>query len=145
MLEQAPKSRLDQLTDKIRNELEQIPNCEMVKILSGGNYRYIPGRGLQVYLNDPMCGHVMVSVFYNLEGVSQDEFVITNMTTLPYDKTGFGFGGNTVRGILRSLEDLSDLKFIRAVQVQRDSERFWEKLGFEKLGNVTNDFEYKRS
>lgn len=69
------------------------------------------------------------------------EVVITNMTTLPDAVCGQGYGTQALQMLLEAIKK-KGLKNIQAVQVQRDSERFWTKNGFVALKNATNDFQY---
>ncbi len=72
------------------------------------------------------------------------EMVIVNMTTLPKDSRGAGVGSIALRELL-SWACQQGFQKILATQVQRESETFWTKNGFVKLGNITNDFEYVRT
>lgn len=72
------------------------------------------------------------------------QMVITNMTTLPYSEQRKGFGSKALRALLECVHRF-DIFHIQAVQVQRDSELFWVKNGFVKIGNITNDFRYSPS
>jgi hypothetical protein len=76
-----------------------------------------------------------------LNDYSGADLVITNMTTLPHDQTSKGFGSDAVQKVLVWAETRG-MKDIRAVQVQRQSEGFWERNGFSKMKdpNPTNDF-----
>jgi hypothetical protein len=69
------------------------------------------------------------------------DMVITNMTTLPDEAKGKGYGTSALQ-ILLLLATAKDLREVRAVQVQRASENFWRKNGFVPLRNATNDFRY---
>ena len=69
------------------------------------------------------------------------EVVITNMTTLPDEVCGQGYGTQALQMLLEAIKK-KGLKNIQAVQVQRDSERFWIKNNFVALGNATKDFKY---
>ena len=67
------------------------------------------------------------------------DIVITNMTTLPDTEKNKGYGTSAVRCLIACAMKVG-VKNIQAVQVQLPSERFWIRNGFEKLGNITNDF-----
>ncbi|HVV14890.1 MAG TPA: hypothetical protein VHD55_00575 [Candidatus Paceibacterota bacterium] len=69
------------------------------------------------------------------------DLVITNMTVIPHTAYGRGFGSQALAVLLEQAWE-AGLRDIRAVQVQRQSERFWEKNRFSRVGNVTNDFLY---
>lgn len=69
------------------------------------------------------------------------DMVITNMTTLPEADQRRGFGTQALKILLQFASE-SGIKYILAVQVQRESEPFWKKNGFVKLRNRTNDFQY---
>ncbi len=80
------------------------------------------------------------------EDYSGADLVITNMTTLPEDKTRHGFGSRALQSLLLWAYD-SKLENIIAVQVQKNSESFWLKNHFErcKYPNLCNDFFYKNN
>lgn len=79
-----------------------------------------------------------------LNDYSGADLVITNMTTLPSDQTGKGLGSGAVKKVLTWAQDRG-MKDVRAVQVQKQSEGFWEKNGFIKIEepNPTNDFIFR--
>jgi hypothetical protein len=80
-----------------------------------------------------------------LKDESGADLIITNITTLPEDKQGLGYGSKAIKKLIEwSLEN--NLRDIRAVQVQEESEGFWIKNGFKKKDepNPTNDFVFKR-
>ncbi len=72
------------------------------------------------------------------------ELVITNMTTLPNEEQGKGWGSYAVKNILRWAK-ANKLTKILVDQVQSDSEVFWNKNGFIKASepNPTNLFVYQ--
>jgi tRNA(Met) C34 N-acetyltransferase TmcA len=70
--------------------------------------------------------------------------VITNMTTLPYEMAGKGFGTQALKQLLEWAHQ-QGIETIQAVQVQGRSESFWTKNGFVPLKNITNDFRYVRT
>jgi hypothetical protein len=71
------------------------------------------------------------------------DMAITNMTVLPYEWCGHGFGTAALKILLKNAL-AQECSNIQAMQVQRQSERFWVKNGFEPLKNETNDFRYTR-
>lgn len=77
------------------------------------------------------------------DGTGSD-VVITNMTTLPYEQAGKGFGSKAVQEILQ-WSRYCRFNEVRATQVQGESEDFWIKNGFtkEQEPNPCNDFVYK--
>lgn len=79
-----------------------------------------------------------------LDDYSGADVVITNMTTLPSDQIGKGLGSDAVKKVLTWAQGRG-MKDIRAVQVQRQSEGFWQKNGFVKMEgpNPTNDFVFR--
>ena len=85
---------------------------------------------------------VIVTVRIILDDPSGADVVITNMTTLPKQKRGGGYGCKTIRSILQAARE-SNLRNIRAVQVQEKSEGFWKKMDFVPLNNQANDFSYR--
>ncbi|MBI3952811.1 MAG: hypothetical protein HY336_02545 [Candidatus Doudnabacteria bacterium] len=72
------------------------------------------------------------------------DLVITNMTTLPDSKKGKGHGSDALGRVLAWANE-HGLQSIRATQVQKESENFWAKNGFEKdpEHSQTNDFVLK--
>ncbi len=78
-----------------------------------------------------------------LEDYSGADLVITNMTTLPDSKKGIGLGSGALKNLI-SWAHQNNLKNIRAVQVQKQSEDFWIKNGFVRCDepNPTSDFAY---
>jgi hypothetical protein len=75
---------------------------------------------------------------------SGSDLVITNMTTLPDEKKGSGYGTSAIQQLI-SWAKTNQLTTIRATQVQRTSEGFWIKNGFTKAEepNPTNDYLYR--
>lgn len=71
------------------------------------------------------------------------DMVITNMTTLPEKEIGEGYGSIALNVLVQWAFD-NNLDDIRAVQVQGKSEGFWVKNKFTRVGNITNDFLYRR-
>lgn len=78
-----------------------------------------------------------------LNDYSGADLVITNMTTLPDESKGRGLGSEALQKLITWAHE-NNLSLIRAVQVQRASESFWQKNGFERIANPnpTNDFIY---
>ena len=78
-----------------------------------------------------------------LKDQSGDDLVIANMTTLPEDMTGQGFGGTALFQLIRSAKE-NGFNTIRAVQIQKHVESFWIKNGFvsDPEALATNDFVY---
>lgn len=72
------------------------------------------------------------------------DLVISHMNTQPSNERKKGYGANALNQVLSWAKE-NTLTHIRAVQVQKDSENFWLKNGFEKVEdpNPTNDFVYK--
>ncbi len=70
------------------------------------------------------------------------DVVITNMTSLP--ETRKGFGSNAIK-ILLEWARANNLNEVRATQVQSEIEEFWTKNGFtkDKEPNSCNDFVYR--
>lgn len=70
------------------------------------------------------------------------DVVITNMTSLP--ETRKGFGSNAIK-ILLEWARANNLNEVRATQVQSEIEEFWTKNGFtkDKEPNSCNDFIYR--
>lgn len=76
------------------------------------------------------------------------DLVITHMTTLSSDPAKRdesaqrrGRGRAAIIALLAWAHQ-KGMQNILAVQVQEQSEGFWSKCGFEKMGNRTNDFRY---
>jgi len=69
------------------------------------------------------------------------DVAITNMTVLPNVWCGHGFGTTALKLLLKNAL-AQGCATIQAVQVQKQSEGFWSKNGFEPLNNATNDFRY---
>ncbi len=78
-----------------------------------------------------------------LKDSSGADMVITNMTTLPIQETGKGYG-SVALSILLEWALNNNLNDIRAVQVQGESEGFWVKNKFASVGNFTNDFLHRK-
>ena len=76
-----------------------------------------------------------------LNDVSGAQLAITNMTTLPANQTSKGHGSNAITSLLAWAMQC-DIDDIRAVQVQRSSERFWMRNSFVPMHNRTNDFRH---
>jgi len=74
------------------------------------------------------------------------DLVITNMTTLPFDQVGKGFGSSAIKDLLAWAQS-NGMKDIRAVQVQKQSADFWKKNGFVRMvePNPTNDFVFNEA
>jgi predicted GNAT family N-acyltransferase len=72
---------------------------------------------------------------------TNSDVVITNMTTLPEEQKGKGFGSRAIKEILRWAQD-NKLTEVRATQVESANEKFWIKNGFVKDSkhNNSNDF-----
>lgn len=72
---------------------------------------------------------------------TDSDVVITNMTTLPEDRRGQGFGSKAITKILQWAAD-NHLREVRATQVAQYNESFWSKNGFTKdeEPNPCNDF-----
>lgn len=77
----------------------------------------------------------------NLQDSSGADLVISRMGT---DNKGRGYGTEAVEKILAWAKE-NGLHNIRSVQVQKGSESFWLRNGFEKIAepNPTNDFVYR--
>ena len=86
-------------------------------------------------------GKTTIRIAVNDEQSGAD-LIITNMTTLPDSMKRKGYGSKALTELLKWVI-LNGLQDIQAVQVQRESEAFWIKNGFRKIGNITNDFQYK--
>ncbi len=86
-------------------------------------------------------GNVCTTIVIALEDYSGADLIITHMTTLPINETRNGYGSKALETVLVWARE-NDLEDIRAVQV-REFENFWEKNGFVKIGNETNDFLYR--
>ncbi len=76
--------------------------------------------------------------------VKENEVEITNMTTMPLEQIGKGYGTKAVGQIIEwaSRNNLE----IKAVQIsEKESENFWKKNGFvpDSKTNSSNDFVYK--
>lgn len=85
-----------------------------------------------------------VTIRYILnDAQSGADMVITNMAVLPSVWCGHGFGTTALKLLLKNAVSQGYCT-VQAVQVQKQSERFWRKNGFEPLNNVTNDFRYVR-
>ena len=74
---------------------------------------------------------------------TNSDVVITNMTTLPGNKKGMGFGSRAMEFFLKWAKD-NNLKDVRATQVDTSNENFWSKNGFVKAEGINpcNDFVY---
>ena len=84
---------------------------------------------------------ILTTIRIVFDDISGAELAITNMTTLPKRECGNGHGSVAIGIVLKWAKEYG-LRDIRAVQVQRESERFWKKNGFSSLSNKTNDFEF---
>lgn len=80
----------------------------------------------QVSLNDRQLGEGMI---------------IKAIAVTPSMYRGMGYGSRVLRSLLEWAHH-SGITNIWAVQVQEQSENFWLKHGFVKVGNATNDFRY---
>jgi len=86
-------------------------------------------------------GHVRTTITIAFGDYSDADVIISHMTTLPADETRNSYGSRALEVLLMWAQE-NNLKDIRAVQVG-EIESFWEKNGFVKMGNVTNDFVYR--
>jgi hypothetical protein len=77
-----------------------------------------------------------------LDDYSGADLVITNMTTLPDNAKSRGYGSTALQEIV-SWASEQNLKDVRAVQVQRQSECFWLKNNFARMPepNQCNDYQ----
>ncbi len=85
---------------------------------------------------------VVVNIWFELKDWQTDsDVVITNMTTLPDDKKGGGFGSKAL-GLILEWAEKNNLKEIRATQISNDrSASFWENNGFKKVAeSSTGDY-----
>lgn len=83
----------------------------------------------------------MTTIRIVLGDTSGAQLAITNMTTLPNQETRKGHGTKALTSLLAWALD-NKMSDIRAVQVQRQSEDFWTKNGFQAQRNQTNDFRF---
>jgi N-acetylglutamate synthase-like GNAT family acetyltransferase len=67
--------------------------------------------------------------------------VISCFAVTPSFLRGRGYGSRVLQDLLEWAHN-SNVTNIWAVQVQQESEGFWLKHGFVKVGNRTNDFRY---
>lgn len=97
---------------------------------------------LVFYFDDVRSNDICVFIRVQFEDrQSGADLVITNMATLPTEVRRKGFGTKALERLL-SWANGAGLINIQAVQVQKESEGFWEKKGFVKMGNCTNDFQH---
>lgn len=98
------------------------------------------GAYMLTFANDEGSTHIRI----NLTDYSGADLVITNMTTLPVEQIGSGYGSTAIRRLIAWAHQ-NNLKTIRAVQVQQQATGFWEKNGFVRLPepNPTSDYEYQ--
>ncbi len=156
------ESKLEDLASDIRLSVLRKLWSAKVSLIEKTNL--FPEMGIQVKFQDPNIGEVTVSVFFNLEGDKNDEFVITAMTTLPNNEkvkaTSLGYGGKVIDAMMAMLSKRKDISSIMAAQVQSNfankikpesqsstpskSERFWTKSGFMKISSAdpTNMWKY---
>ncbi len=89
---------------------------------------------------------VVVTIRILVKDYSGADLVITNMTVLPENNQGKGYGSIAVQKILSWAKD-NDLNVILATQIQQHNEQFWVRNGFVKVDgiNPTNDFVYTKS
>ncbi|MCE9643542.1 MAG: GNAT family N-acetyltransferase [Candidatus Andersenbacteria bacterium] len=83
--------------------------------------------------------------FQLLDWQTDSDVVITNITTLPDLKRGYGFGSIAVQKLICWARE-NNLHEIRATQVgDRNSQRFWEKNGFIRCSdpNPCGDYVYR--
>ncbi len=90
-------------------------------------------------------GESIVSIFLTPhDDQSGADLAITNMTTLPDQEKGRGYGSVVLQRILEWAKQEGYKKII-ATQVQGAAKTFWEKNGFvweDHPGNDTNDYIY---
>lgn len=103
-----------------------------------------PMREKDAYILKFSSAEAVTTVRIVFNDYSGADLIITNMTTLPESQTGKGLGSGAIQKIL-AWATTSKMRDIRAVQVQNQSENFWIKNGFEKIGNPnpTNDFIFR--
>jgi hypothetical protein len=72
------------------------------------------------------------------------DVLITNMTTLPEEKTNQGLGSAAIQNLLAWAAN-KGFGDIRATQVRQGNEGFWLKNGFVRMEepNPTGDYQYK--
>lgn len=137
----APQTKIEKLVSEIRIFLLENLDCKEVKIKKE---KFMPELSIKIIFENKEFGEVATSVFLDLEGENQDEFIILAMTTLPDPAKGSGYGSKVIKTICSFLKERKDLKFIRAVQVSNPrSKKFWIGCGFVELGNVTGDFQFE--
>lgn len=85
--------------------------------------------------------HAVTTIRIVFDDYSGADLVITNMTTLPSSKQLNGYGRKALKTLLQWASS-NELRDIRAVQVQKETEIFWKKNDFVSLKNQTNDFLY---
>ena len=89
----------------------------------------------------PVKGVTVTLRFKLKDEQSGADIAITNMTVKPDSEIHKGHDRKLVEVFVGVCLD-QGLRNIQAVQVLKESEGFWLKMGFEKLNNITNDFRY---
>ncbi len=86
----------------------------------------------------------VVTIRTLLKDATGSDLVITNMTTLPNEKTGQGFGTQAIQKVIEFAKD-NYMKEIRASQVKSHNDNFWLKNGFTLIEgeNPTRDYQLK--
>ena len=103
--------------------------------------RFVSNAFILVFYFDDVCIFIKVQFEDRQSGA---DIVITNMVTRPAEVRCKGFGTKALQRLLAWAGGVG-LVNIQAVQVQKESEGFWEKQGFVKIGNCTNDFQYSHN
>ena len=125
-------------------ELAQESHKQFLSALEAAGMRVIKDRlEMGAYILEKKK-EATVTIRIGLNDYTGADMVITHMTTLPDDLKGRGRGSAVIQELLTTAT-ARGMKDIRAVQVLKPSETFWEKNGFVKAPepNPTNDFLFK--
>jgi hypothetical protein len=94
----------------------------------------------QIQFSNPEGAVTTLRIVLKDHNSPTSDLVITNMTTLPDNQKGKGYGSAAISSLLQWAKD-NRMKELRATQVSNpDSERFWEKNGFVATGNHLGDY-----
>ena len=135
----------------MENKLEKlidpkISNLDKVKSLETYGFSVAPDllnseNAFRISLNSKE-GNYLITIRILFNDPSGSDVVITNMTTLPEEQKGKGYGSMAIQNLLKWARE-NNFKEIRATQIQEQNEHFWAKNGFVKENGQytnTNDF-----
>jgi hypothetical protein len=98
--------------------------------------------GEKAYLLNFNFGEVVVTVRVHFADYAGADMWITNIRTMPKVKAGEGYGSGAIQKLLGFAKE-NDIKHICVAEVLKQSESFWQKNGFVKMNNASNNYMYK--